>query len=299
MSDLARNRRTGTVHVAAELPFSPDLDTGGWECPGCRIEMVPVAASGTQQYKVAPHFRILGQHAADCSLLGLGSGGGSAQSSVENLAEEPPGTFPRALRLAAERPVLSEGQPTTSPPSNIGTPRVAVPQPQQGSTSTAGSLHRIAETYLLAPGHHGQPLRIDACEGTTYDSCFRRLKNTSQPTYLPRLVWFAEIQFRHIFQDGNVAELTLSPLQWIRERASVRPGSHYRVRFDMGPWTPRRRNGMLAELERQRVAQQELHNSDADERVNLFFFGRQDRTDPMLFHVEDPRLACFFRMPKT
>lgn len=56
MRELARNRQTGTVHVAAELPFSPELDTGGWECPGCGVEMIPVATGSDQQYKVAPHF---------------------------------------------------------------------------------------------------------------------------------------------------------------------------------------------------------------------------------------------------
>ncbi|HQU70402.1 MAG TPA: hypothetical protein PLI43_19705 [Albidovulum sp.] len=300
MPDLARNRRTGTVHVAAELPFSPDLDRGGWECPGCRGEMIPVAASGDRLYKVAPHFRIHGQHAEHCSALLPGPGGGSTPSASGDAGNALPGTFPRKLRLAADRQdVVPEREPAAASAAHAGLPKAAsLPHPQ-GSASVAGTLHRIAESYLLAPEYHGEPLEIEGCEGTSYETCFRRLKNTSRPARLPRLVWFAEIQFRHILREGDVAELTLSPLRWIKERGSVRPGPHYRIRFDMAPWTPRRRNAMFAELERRRVEQQELHHAEAAERVNIFFFGRQDGEDAMLFHVEDPRLACFFLLPKV
>ena len=300
MSELARNRRTGSVHVAAELPFSPELDDGGWECPGCGIEMIPVAASGDRLYKVAPHFRIHGQHAEHCSTLGPGPGGSSSPSASEDAGDAPPGTFPRKLRLAADRQeVVPEREPAAASAAHVGSPKAATAPQPHGSASVAGTLHRIAESYLLAPEHHGEPLEIDGCEGSSYETCFRRLKNTNRPSRLPRLVWFAEIQFRHILREGDVAELTLSPLQWIRNRSVVRPGPHYRIRFDMVPWTPRRRNAMFAELERRRVEQQELHHAEAEERVNIFFFGRQDGEDLMLFHVEDPRLVCFFLLPKV
>lgn len=300
MPELARNRRTGSVHVAAELPFSPELDDGGWECPGCGIEMIPVAASGDRLYKVAPHFRIHGHHAEHCTALLPGSGGGSAPSASEGAGDTPPGTFPRKLRLAAARQeVVPEREPAAASAAHVGSPKAATAPQPLGSASVAGTLHRIAESYLLTPEHHCEPLEIEGCEGSSYETCFRRLKNTSRPARLPRLVWFAEIQFRHILREGDVTELTLSPLQWIRNGSVVRPGPHYRIRFDMAPWTPRRRNAMLAELERRRVEQQELHHAEAAERVNIFFFGRQDHEDPMLFHVEDPRLVCFFLLPKV
>lgn len=300
MPELARNRRTGSVHVAAELPFSPDLDTGGWECPGCGVEMIPVAASGFQHYKVAPHFRIHGAHAADCSALLSGPGSRSALSGAEDAGDAPPGTFPRMLRLAPDRQkVVPESEPAAASAAHAGLANPANAPQSRGSASVAGTLHRLAESYLLAPEHHGEPLEIDGCEGNSYETCFRRLKNTNRPMRLPRLVWFAEIQFRRLARDGDIAEMTLSPLQWIRQRSDVRPGPHYRVRFDMSTWTPRRRHAMDTELERRRAEQQELHHTEAGERVNIFFFGRQDHEDPMLFHVEDPRLVCFFRIPKV
>lgn len=297
MPELARNRRTSTIHVAAELPFSPELDTGGWECPGCRVEMIPVAASGAQQYKVAPHFRIHGIHDEDCSAVGQSSRGSGGGSTPGEIASGPPATFPKALRLSVARQEGdTESGATAASAASIGSRQAGIAHLQRGSASIAGSLHRIVESYLLSPEHHAESLRIDGCEGSSYETCFRQLQKTRRPLPLPRLVWFAEIQFRHIIREGDVATLSLAPVEWI---GSGKTGPCYRIRFDTRAWTPRRRSAMLAEVERQRAEQQRLHHAKAAERVNIFFFGRQDHDDLMLFHLEDPRLACFFLMPKA
>ena len=303
MPDLARNRRTGTVHAAAELPYSPEFHGDKWECLGCPVEMISAAADGAKKYKVAPYFRANGSHAIDCDGDGLRVLAEGGNQHVADGAMGLPAAYPNVLRLAVDRPQVPQGDQV----ADIDPITRVRQNPDAGGgrnhDHVAGTLYRIAECYVLYPNQRHRPLRIKGVEGDTYATCFKRLTNTKKAVRLPTHVYFAEISFKHIAVEDGVAEVTLTPVLWIINEADptqkARPGQRYRVRFDTREWTPRRRNGFLGELERQRAEQQQLHSSDADVRVNLFFIGRQDDNDLMLFHVDDPRLACFFPMPKV
>lgn len=302
MPDLARNRRTGAIHAADELPYCDDLQDEEWECLGCEVEMIPAAADGARQYRVAPYFRANGSHDVACDGDGLRVLADGGDQRVARGAMGMPAAYPNILRLAAIRPQVPQAEQDAD--------REPVARVRQNPNAAggrehnrvAGTLHRVADCYVRFPNQRHQRLQIPGIEGETYGTCFRRLANTREAQYLPPHVYFAEMSFRHIQVDGNVADVTLSPVLWIineqapQERAQ--PGPRYRVRFDTRAWTVRRRNGFLGDLERQRAEQQRLHNADGSSRVNLFFIGEQDDQDLMLFHVNDPRLACFLPMPK-
>ncbi|MBK3799953.1 hypothetical protein GAY33_12030 [Azospirillum brasilense] len=296
MPDLARNRRDREVYDAAELPLLDGWHANEFECHVCGVEMVPVACDGRRRYKVSPYFRANGPHGADCDADGLRNMvRNGVVRPVRNEAGHPVG-WPSALRLVERRDqVAPQGQPACDVRDRHAGGGRGQGERRERHDYTASSLKRIAEHYCLFPRHRDRRLTIPGCDGRTYGECFVKLGNTREARLLPAKIHFSPMRFKVPVIDGDVVTFTVNAVLWVfgEGQRKPRPGAHYTVRVDMAGWSAWRRNHFLDELARAVEQQKANVDQKAEVSVCVFFLGRQDERNPMVFLVDDARLVCF------
>lgn len=160
---------------------------------------------------------------------------------------------------------------------------------------------RIVEFYLRHPEERYRTLNIPNVSGTTYQECFWRLVNTDEPRRFAPRIFFAKLGFKNFETTDTSLLVTLDPGKFganpDKKAALETPRTRiasYRVKYDMADWSSRRRTSFITMAELARKAQRKNHVDKSQLAVHLFFIGTQDREDPFLFHVADPRLSCFF-----
>lgn len=304
MPDMARHVASGEEYCATEVPYIEGLGPHGWECPVCQVEMIAVAADGARVYKVAPHFRAEGNHRQDCDADGKRRMVTTGAVHVVRDANGPPADYPNQLVLAAQRPQVApaDGGPDGVPPAaNINRYRGAGEGIRGQHAHYARTLHRIVEFYVGHPEERQRRLTIPNVDGVTYHNCFWEIRGVTEETRFPPKVLYAQIAFKRFEQDENSLTVFLNPAFFVanpdpreaEEKPRIARGK-FRVRFDMTGWSTRRRNAFLSTAEVARQQQRDLHGNQDSAAVRLYFIGRQDAADFLLFHVTDPRLACFF-----
>ena len=266
--------------------------------------MTPVAC-GPGAYKVSPHFRANGQHAAQCRSDGLHPDARRAETRPTRTSRGFAEPIPARLLLARIRPQRRD--PDTTNPEAVATRTYrrwrdagASPTPHE---STASTLHGIADVYCRYPAQRSRRLRVPGCAGRTYRECFRPLNNASGYVRHEPGVLFAPIRFRRPAVRGHTVTIEPVPAVWLSPRIANRPtppDAVYRVSFLTGSWTERERDRLPHEVH-EAVANQMRDHRDQDRtwRTYLFFLGAQDAEEPATFRVEDHRLACFFLLHKN
>lgn len=126
--ESARDKRTGEKVEAEDLWLLDDVDTSGYVCWGCEIEMYPSAWQ--KGSKKRPSFnKMPGKEHINCDADAESTVVKQGQKkSVRNMLDSAPGLMPAGLKLIEQRPVVDPG--TTGSDNNTNPIR---------STSSASS----------------------------------------------------------------------------------------------------------------------------------------------------------------
>lgn len=300
MPDLARNVRTDDIWSATEFNVREDVqDDDVFSCIGCTAEMRPVAVTPGEVYWVVPHFRVRGQHDADCDVTQV------AAAPVEGLGGQAlgnhPALTPTRLRLTEEH---AQDGLQARPQDLYAVLRHAAGE--HGGEAGPGrhdhvarTLYRIAQCFLNLLDAQNPPLTLPGCAQGTYRDRFERLKAAAPRAY-GRKVYYDAISFQNYAVDDAMMEIDvlLGPSAYRDDvNGKSRVVERFRVRFHMYAWSDRRRIGFLGDLRRAKERQMAMRDEDVVERILFFFLGTQDPVDTTLFHVDDGRLACFLAGP--
>lgn len=286
--ESARDKRTGEIVDAEQLWIINPVDPLGYECRGCGAPVTP--CSYRPENKVRPYFSAKDGHNADCDVEGEVELVKRARKQRVTAREGFPGSFPNRLVLRDTRPVAgSDGSPTA--PAGSGGHRNS----SNGSSETrrdrhwaAQTIRPICRTFINYPFDRDLPLAVPGIAADTYQRVFRSLKSDQVIQYSEPRLFYAPISWKASIAADDQLEIQLSYGEW-KERKLIRP---YRVRMNWKDWSAAKRNYVSREIETTRSEYMAAKKRGDKEKGWLFFEGRQDASDPPLFHVDDHRLVC-------
>jgi hypothetical protein len=152
----------------------------------------------------------------------------------------------------------------------------------------AQTIRPICRTFLNYPFDRDLPLAVPGIAADTYQRVFRSLQSDQIVQYPEPRLFYAPISWKAPIADDVQLEIQLSYGEW-KERKLIRP---YRVRLGWQDWSPAKRNYVSREIETAKSEYMAAKKRGDKEKGLLFFIGRQDASDPTLFHVDDHRLVC-------
>lgn len=286
--ESARDKHTGEIVDAEQLWIINPVDPLGYECRGCGAQATP--CSYRPENKVRPYFSAKDGHNAGCDVEGEVELVKRARKQRVTTREGFPGSFPNRLVLRDTRPVVGpDGSPTA--PAGGGGRRTG----SNGSSETrrdrhwaAQTIRPICRTFINHPFDRDLPLAVPGVAADTYHGVFRSLKSDQVVQYPEPRLFYAPISWKAPIADDVQLEIQLSYGEWI-ERKLTRP---YRVRLDWKDWSSAKRNYVSREIETAKSEYMAAKKRGDKEKGWLFFIGRQDESDPTLFHVDDHRLVC-------
>ena len=284
---------------ARELSLSPEYLSDRWKCPGCKVEMIPVACDAGD-YRISPHFRANGQHEQSCEYDGIYQDAKDGEIRTVEETMGPPEFMPGVLRLAGQRPQHRELD--CDEHTELSTNRYRGKGSEQTSLttheSTATTLRRIAEGYCRYPSERNRRLKIPGCHGKTYEQCFGELRNANELVQFEVKVLFAPIRFKRPIVHGSTITLELNPAIWLTSGCkgnSTQPDMNYCITFHTEKWSESILRRFNSELNEAVTAQRE-NNEDKTWSTYVFFLGEQDNENLAQFNVRDHRLVCFIKL---
>ena len=286
--ESARDKRTGEIIDAEQFWIINPVDPLGYECRGCGAQATP--CSYRPENKVRPYFSAKDGHNTGCDVEGEVELVKRARKQRVTTREGFPGSFPNRLVLRDTRAVVDpDGSPTA--PEGDGGRRTG----SNGSSETrrdrhwaAHTIRPICRTFINYPFDRDLPLAVPAVAADTYQRVFRSLKSDQVVQYPEPRLFYAPVSWKAATADGEQLAIQLSYGEW-KERILTRP---YRVRMDWKDWSAAKRNYVSREIETARLEYMAAKKRGDKEKGWLFFIGRQDESDPTLFHVDDHRLVC-------
>lgn len=170
---------------AEELWLLDIIDTSGYVCWGCGIEMYPSAWQ--QGSKKRPSFnKMPGKDHINCDADAESTVVKQGQKkSVRHLLDSAPGLMPAGLKLIEKRPVIDPD--ATSGENNSSTTRSAPSTSSNGNALTRQSrrpvnaIRQICKAFIRFPYDRGMSLNIPDIDADTYMSVFKNLKILFSP----------------------------------------------------------------------------------------------------------------------
>lgn len=286
--ESARDKHTKEI-VDAELLWIIDpVDPLGYECRGCGVLATP--CSYRPENKVRPYFSAKSGHNTNCDVEGEVELVKRARKQRISTREGFPGSFPNRLVLQEQRPVVGPNG-TPNAPRGEGAGRFGTDglgETREGRRWAAQTIRPICRTFTNYPFDRDLTLTVPGIEANTYQRVFRSLKSDQVLHYAETSIFYAPISWKALITDGDNLEIQLSYGEW-NERKLSRP---YRVNVDWQSWSIAKRNYVSREIETARLEYMAAKKRGDNEKGWLFFVGRQDESDPALFHVDDHRLIC-------
>jgi hypothetical protein len=286
--ESARDKHTGEIVDAEQLWVIDLVDPQGYECRGCSAQATP--CSYRPENKVRPYFSAKEGHKVGCDVEGEVELIKRARKQRVSTREGFPGSFPNRLVLRDTRPVAGQNGAPISPTGGGGrrTGSDGSSETRRDSHWAAQTIRPICRTFINYPYDRDLPLAVPGVAADTYQHVFRSLKSDQIIQYPEPRLFCAPISWKAPITGDDHLEIQLSYGEW-KERKLTRP---YRVKVDWQNWSVAKRNYVSREIETARLEYMAAKKRGDKEKGWLFFIGRQDESDPTLFHVDDHRLVC-------
>ncbi|MBK5072694.1 hypothetical protein I2492_06665 [Budviciaceae bacterium CWB-B4] len=293
--ESARDKRTGEIVEAEDLWLLDNVDTEGYVCWGCGIEMYPSAWQ--KGSKKRPSFnKMPGKEHINCDADAESTVVKQGQKkSVRHLLDSAPGLMPAGLKLIEQRPVVdpdatgSENKPRSTRSASSTSSEGNAPARQ--SRRPVNAIRQICRAFIRFPYDRGMSLNIPGIDADTYMTVFKKLKDPIQ-SYPDRRVFYSQLLWQKFEQDESQIIIPLSG-EWTKdESGKPKPSRSYKLQVEWGNWSKAKRTMLLNELETVQEEAKEAVNKKAKERAQVFFIGEQSADNPEIFYVTDYRLIC-------
>ncbi|MBK5073627.1 hypothetical protein I2492_09935 [Budviciaceae bacterium CWB-B4] len=291
--ESARDKRTGEKVEAEDLWLLDDIDTSGYVCWGCGIEMYPSAWQKGSK-KRSSFNKMPGKEHINCDAESTVVKQGQ-KKSVRHLLDSAPGLMPAGLKLIEQRPVVdpdatgSENKPSSTHSASSTSSEGNAPARQ--SRRPVNAIRQICRAFTRFPYDRGMSLNIPGIDVDTYMTVFKKLKDPIQ-SYPDRRIFYSQLLWQKFEQDESRIIIPLSG-EWTKdESGKPKPSRNYKLQVEWGNWSKAKRTMLLNELETVQEEAKEAVNKKAKERAQVFFIGEQSADNPEIFYVTDYRLIC-------
>lgn len=288
--EVARDKLIGEIVEAETLWMLESVDTNGYECWGCSIDMYP--SSWKKENKKRPSFnKKPGKEHVDCDadaereIINQGQ-----KRSVRQALDSAPGLSPSGL-------ILIEKRPTVDPDKNIGTvvsssiQRVTTnlgdgDKPKRESRRKSQTIRPICRAFIQFPYDRDISLNILGITGNTYLAAFKKLDRFIKP-YTDSKVFYSELLWQAIIHDDVKLIIPLSG-EWV----DGKPARNYQIHVEWLQWSKAKKTLLINELEAAKEEAKEAKNTGKKDKSWVFFIGEQDPESLEKFYVKDSRLIC-------
>ncbi|AGP46865.1 hypothetical protein SOD10_39350 [Serratia plymuthica] len=293
--ESARDKRTREIVEAEDLWLLDSVDTEGYVCWGCGIEMYPSAWQ--KGSKKRPSFnKMPGKEHINCDADAESTVVKQGQKkSVRHLLDSAPGLMPAGLKLIERRPAVdhdatgSENKPSSTRSASSTSSEGHAPVRQ--SRRPVNAIRQICRAFIRFPYDRGMSLNIPGIHAETYMTVFKKLKDPIQ-SYPERRVFYSQLLWQKFEQDESRIIIPLSG-EWTKdESGKPKPSRSYKLHVEWGNWSKAKRTMLLNELDTVQEEAKEAVNKKAKERAQVFFIGEQSADNPESFYVTDYRLIC-------
>jgi len=293
--ESARDKRTGEKVEAEDLWLLDDIDTSGYVCWGCGIEMYPSAWQ--KGSKKRPSFnKMPGKEHINCDADAESTVVKQGQKkSVRHLLDTAPGLMPAGLKLIEKRPVVDPdatgGENKSSSTRSASSTSGEGHAPARQSRRPVNAIRQICRAFIHFPYDRSMSLNIPGINADSYMTVFKKLKDPIQ-SYPDRRVFYSQLLWQKFEQDENRIIIPLSG-EWTKdESGKPKPSRSYKLHVEWGNWSKAKRTMLLNELETVQEEAKEAVKKKAKERAQIFFIGEQHADNPEIFYVTDYRVIC-------
>ncbi|MCP9269794.1 hypothetical protein M5U04_17330 [Xenorhabdus sp. XENO-1] len=294
--ESARDKHTGEKVEAEDLWLLDNVNTSGYVCWGCGIEMYPSAWQ--KDRKKRPSFNKMPgkEHKADCDADAENTVIHQGQKkSVRHILDSTPGLSPSGLKLVDKRPTVD---PTAlGGEHNSSSARPASSSPGEGQTPTrqsrrpAQTIRPICRAFTRFPYDRGMSLNIPGIDADTYMTAFKKIRSPIQ-VYPERRVFYTELLWQKFDQGDGMLIIPLSG-EWEKdESGKSKPSRSYKIQVEWASWSQAKRTVLRKELEAALGETKDARKRGLKDKALVFFIGEQDTDNPEIFYVSDYRLIC-------
>lgn len=293
--ESARDKRTGEIVEAEDLWLLEDVDTSGYVCWGCGIEMYPSAWQ--KGSKKRPSFnKMPGKEHINCDADAESTVVKQGQKkSVRHLLDCAPGLMPAGLKLIEKRPVVDPS--TTSGENNSSSIRSALSTSSEGhpparqSRRPVNAIRQICRAFIRFPYDRSMSLKILGIDADTYMTVFKKLKDPIQ-SYPDRRVFYSQLLWQNFEQNDSRLIIPLSG-EWAKnEFGKLKPSRSYKLHVEWADWSQVKRTALRNELDAAQGEAKDAGKKKLQDRAQVFFIGEQSTADHEIFYVTDYRLIC-------
>lgn len=293
--EAARDKRTDEIVEAEDLWLLDSVDTKGYVCWGCGIEMYPSAWQ--KGSKKRPSFnKIPGNEHINCDADAESTVVKQGQKkSVRHLLDSAPGLMPAGLKLIERRPVVdpnatgSENKPSLTRSASSTSSEGNAPARQ--SRRPVNAIRQICRAFIRFPYDRGMSLSIPGIDADTYMTVFKKLKDPIQ-SYPDRRVFYSQLLWQNFEQDDNRLIIPLSG-EWAKDEfGKLKPSRSYKLHVEWANWSQAKRTALRNELDAAQEEAKDAGKKKLKDRAQVFFIGEQSADDHEIFYVTDYRLIC-------
>ncbi|RPD83950.1 hypothetical protein EGK75_11870 [Neisseria weixii] len=284
--ESAIDKHTGKIIDAEQLWELDFVDSYGYLCRGCHIQVTP--CSFRAENKKRPYFSAKLGHKPDCDVEGDAEIVKKAKKQRISTDRGFPASFPNRLLLKDTREVTS----STEAPAAISAYRTRAGRTEgtdtvkRTRTWAAQTIRSICRVFLNYPYDRDLPLSIPDINGKTYQEIFWRLSNKGIVQYKEPHIFYAPISWHKLNQTEAYLEIQTGCGRWENSKLI----ESYQIRVNWKDWRAKKRSVVLQEIEAARL---ECIQARGSKRKGwLFFIGIQDKGNPGVFYVTDHRLIC-------
>jgi hypothetical protein len=281
-SNRAQHAEYGEIREAREL-WALGYTKSGWICVDekCRARMVPCAWERPNEkgkfcnedgvpYQRPPYFRAEPAHVKGCnaSLQSAPRDRPTPEIHIGHAVD-----YPNRVILFQSPQRLSSHHPDKQ-----GEPEKRDECTDRRHARWTRSIQEVCEYYADHPEQHWRSLRVDRCQGITYDECFVKLGTGERKNVGRNYIFYDEIRFKDwIVMDAEPVVLPLlSSVNGVSRRLVV-PTAH---------WLPNYQRAFRRQLKTALKEGRAAHREGRRQRPWIFFFGREESYDQIEFRAE-------------
>ncbi len=293
--ESARDKHTGEKVDAEELWLLDIVDTSGYVCWGCGIEMYPSAWK--KGSKKRPSFsKMPGKEHINCDADAESTVVKQGQKkSVRHFLDSAPGLMPAGLKLIEKRPFVdpdaTSGENSSSTIRSASSTSSSGNAPTRQSRRPVNAIRQICRAFIHFPYDRGMSLHIPDIDADTYMSVFKKLKDPIQ-SYPEQRIFYSQLLWRKFDQDENRIVIPLSG-EWVKDEfGRLKPSRSYKLHVEWSGWSQSKRTALRNELEAALEEAKDAGKKKLKDRAHIFFIGEQSTEDHEVFYVADYRLIC-------
>lgn len=293
--DTALYLVTETIISAEELWLMDEVKDTEFVCHGCRTRVKPIAWQRKMKYR--PHFRIKrGGHIGGCDIDGKEKLIAVAKTKRVSTETGFPISYPNKLVFRDFREKISnvgkEGEGEIEKRErSYGQRGVGSQQPKKPHNYTVTTIRPIVNQFLNFPYDRHLSVDIPGIEAITYNTVFRMLSYQKLDLYKEPRIFFGGLYVNKYNFDNSSRILEIPLIQGLWSNRN--PVKLFKILVHYETWSNSKITALGEDLD---VVQAEKVRAFKEGKDNkqawVFFIGRQDESDPMIFHVFDHKMIC-------